>query len=297
MQLNHLRVFFEVAKAGQFVEAAKRLNISQSALSRSVAILEDEEGVKLLERSKSGVALTPIGAEVFRQCEQLFQVVRKIEDVCKGVQTECEGPLYFATTDNIATYLLPKLLKDFRLRHEKVLPRISIGTPDANLEKLLLTDCEFTIALAKIEAPQVEFEALRREPMALVVERGLWQSMKGVGEGSRLSRLLKSTGYIASVGAQTGTRPSRVLKELFGTIPPIAFEVDGQEAQKQICLAGGGVAYLARFMVADEIASGRLHEIEVGKPHEFKLWVATRRGKELSLPARTFLDELREIWR
>ncbi|MGZ3722685.1 MAG: LysR family transcriptional regulator, partial [Bdellovibrionales bacterium] len=38
MELNYLRVFYEVAKVGRFTEAAKRLNISQSALSRSVAL-------------------------------------------------------------------------------------------------------------------------------------------------------------------------------------------------------------------------------------------------------------------
>ena len=44
MELNHLRAFFEVAKVGRFTEAAKRLHISQSALSRSVALLEEGEG-------------------------------------------------------------------------------------------------------------------------------------------------------------------------------------------------------------------------------------------------------------
>src|SRR3954464_7166212 len=108
MELNHLRVFFEVARIGKFAEAAKRLNISQSALSRSVALLEESEGVKLFERSKSGVTLTTTGIEIFRHCEQLFQTVNKITEVCRGIQETCEGPLHFATTDHAINYLLPK---------------------------------------------------------------------------------------------------------------------------------------------------------------------------------------------
>src|ERR1700676_3233220 len=111
MELNYLKVFFEVAKAGRFTEAAKRLNISQSALSRSVALLEESEGVKLFERSKKGVSLTQTGAEVFRHCEQLFQTVHKIEAVCRGVQEACEGQLRFATTDHVINYLLPQPLR------------------------------------------------------------------------------------------------------------------------------------------------------------------------------------------
>ncbi|RZA04544.1 MAG: LysR family transcriptional regulator, partial [Proteobacteria bacterium] len=54
MELNHLRYFYEVAKAGSFTNAARSLRISQSALSKTVALLEAREGVKLLQRSKSG---------------------------------------------------------------------------------------------------------------------------------------------------------------------------------------------------------------------------------------------------
>ena len=46
VELNYLRVFFEVAKVGRFTDAARELNISQSALSRSVALLEESQGVK-----------------------------------------------------------------------------------------------------------------------------------------------------------------------------------------------------------------------------------------------------------
>ena len=98
MELNYLKVFFEVAKAGRFTEAAQRLNISQSALSRSVALLEESCGVQLFERSRKGVVLTAVGGEVFRQCEIIFQTMHRIDDVCRGIQETCAGPLRFATT-------------------------------------------------------------------------------------------------------------------------------------------------------------------------------------------------------
>jgi len=296
MELNYLRVFYEVAKAGQFTEAAKRLHISQSALSRSVAMLEDGEGVKLLERSKKGVTLTPTGQEVYRYCEQLFQTVHKIEDACRGTHQSCEGPLPFATSDHVINYLLAQPLISFRAEHPLVVPSIFVGTPDESLERLLLTDCEFNLSFAKVAAPQVEFEALREEPMSVVVSTEVWRRALGPNHAARLEKVLADVGYITSVGAHAQKRPSRVLKELFGKTPPIGIEVNGQEAQKQICLAGGGVAYLSRFMVAREIEDGLLHEINMEQTHSFKLWLAVRRGKSMSVAAQAFIKHLRLLW-
>src|ERR1700722_8298297 len=106
MELNHLRAFYEVARIGRFSEAARRLHISQSALSRSVALLEDAEGVQLFERSKKGVKLTKIGTEVFLRCERMFKTFEEIEGLCRGTREVCGGPLRFATTDHVTNELL-----------------------------------------------------------------------------------------------------------------------------------------------------------------------------------------------
>jgi len=294
MELNYLRVFFEVAKVGRFTEAAKRLNISQSALSRSVALLEEAQGVKLFERTKKGVELTPLGTEVFRHCEQLFQTVNKIEEACRGGGETVEGPLHFATPDHVINYLLIHTLQSFRREFPGVLPQVQIATPEEVVELLLRTECEFGLMFAKIVTPQIQFEAIREEPMALVVRSEIWRDSKGANQQQTLNNVLEAVGYISSVGAHKHTRPTRVLLELFGKLPRIGFEISSQEAQKRICLEGGGVAYLSRFMVESEIKYGTLYEIPVeGDPHKFKLWLATKKGHVLSAPARVFLDRLR----
>ncbi|MBC7430396.1 MAG: hypothetical protein H7336_17410 [Bacteriovorax sp.] len=65
-----------------------------------------------------------------------------------------------------------------------------------------------------------------------------------------------------------------------------------QESQKRYCLAGEGVAYLTNFMVKEEITKGKLFEIPVEHIHEFHLWLARPKGKQLSLNSRTFLKHL-----
>jgi len=294
MELNHLRVFFEVARIGSFTEAARRLNISQSALSRSVALLEDAEGVVLFDRSKRGVSLTPVGMEVFQHCESMFQTVKKIQEVCQGTRATCEGPLRFSTTDHLINYVLVKPLQRFRDEFPDVIPSLLIGTPDEIVNSLLNSENEFGLMFAKVVTPQIDYEPLREEPMALVVNAKVWQDNRGGNQTATLHKVITKVGYISSIGAHTQSRASRVLLELFGKMPRIGFETNGQEAQKQVCLAGGGVAYLSRFMVEREIKNGELHEIDVESPHVFKLWLATKKGRIMSTTAKMFLDRLRE---
>lgn len=292
MELNYLRVFFEVAKAGRFSEAARRMNISQSALSRSVALLEESEGVKLFDRSKHGVELTDVGKEVFSRCEELFRTFREIEGICKGTQEECAGPLRFAASDHVINDFLIQPIQAFRKLYPKVIPSIETGSPDEIIETLVKGTCEFGLLFAKPAIPQIDYKILRSQEMALVCHPELWKRCRSSSTEKTLKNVLKDQGYIASIGAHLRTRLTRVMQELFGEMPRVGFEVNTQEAQKRICLAQGGIAYLARFMVAKEIEEGRLFEVPVENPHSFHLWVATRRGRELTLAARTFLEHL-----
>ncbi|HEX7673614.1 MAG TPA: LysR family transcriptional regulator [Bdellovibrio sp.] len=292
MELNYLRVFYEVAKVGKFSEAAKKTNTSQSALSRSVALLEESEGVILFDRSKNGVVLTPKGQEVFLLCEQLFRTEKEIENLCRGAQEKCEGPLRFSAPDHVVNDYLVKPLHDFRRQYPEVVPSIRSGTPDEIVTGLLNTDSEFALLFAKVNMPHVEYKRLQPEAMALVCHPDIWKECKSSNHDKTLKKVLKTYGYLCSIGALLESRPSRVLMELFGESPKVGLEINSQESQKRFCLAGEGVAYLSRFMVKKEIDKGDLFEIPVDNIHEFHLWLAKPKGKQLSLTSRMFLKHL-----
>jgi DNA-binding transcriptional LysR family regulator len=283
VELNYLRVFYEVARAGKFSESAKKLRISQSALSRSVSLLEENEGVTLFDRSKSGVSLTAKGQEVFRLCDELFKKEKEIENLCRGVQEKCEGYMRFASSDHLINDFLPEPLLNFKKKYPNIVPSIRTGTPEEITDFLINDECEFALLFAKVNSPQIEFKNLRSEKMSLVCHPALWK------ECGSLRKLIAKYGYISSIDANLNRRSSQVMLELFGEIPSIGFEVNSQESQKRFCLAGEGAAYLAHFMVKKEIEKGLLFEIPIESAHEFPLWLATAKGKQLSLASRTFL--------
>ncbi len=292
MEFNYLRVFHEVARCGSFTEASKSLNVSQSALSRAVGLLESHQGVQLLERSKQGVKLTSIGNEVFLRCDLLFQKFQEIENLCRGTRETCEGMLRVATTDHISNGLLMSPLQSFRRRFPLVTPSLYTATPDEIAQSVLDSQSEFGILFVKVPLPQLSYQRLRSEEMVLVCEPEVWKRNKDSSTVKTLKAVLNDVGYIASIGATVERRPSRVLTELFGEMPPIGIEINSQVAQRDFCLAGGGVAYLARFMVSDQLRQGHLFEIPIENSHTFFMWLVTRKGRQLSVAAQKFLEHL-----
>lgn len=72
MELEQLRVFAAVADEGSFTGAARRLYISHSTVSRTVTALEEELGVRLVERDNRFIALTKAGETLRKEAEQLL---------------------------------------------------------------------------------------------------------------------------------------------------------------------------------------------------------------------------------
>jgi DNA-binding transcriptional LysR family regulator len=284
MELNYLRAFFEVAKSGSFTCAGRRLHVSQSTLSRSVAMLEEAEGVTLFYRAKSGVSLTEIGKEVFRSAAEIFEKVEAIENVCRGKKEAKGGALLLGASDHITNYLLIPLFAKLRSAFRKITPCVFTGTPDALVHKVFLGELEFGLCFTQVKVPGIQFEGLKRLPMTAVASPKL-----GVRRGREL---LEKHGFIGSIRSHYHVYPSDVFLEQFNGTPPMSFESNSQEAQKRFCLTGGGVAYLARFMVEQEIAEGLLMEVPMRKPTHAELFLASIKGSTRSPNAEEFLKLL-----
>lgn len=293
MELNHLRYFFEVAKSGSFSEAARRLHISQSALSKAVANLEDREGVRLLERSKKGVALTKVGAEVFAKSQGVFQTLSEIENVCRGTKETCSGLLRMGASDHISNYLLVDQLSKMRAAHPLVIPSLMSGTPNEIVSAIASLEIEFGLFFTRIAAPGLDYEVVRSIEMTLACHPRFAKSIRQAAKPSQLRDTLNEIGFIGSIGAHYQHHPSETLIKLAGEQPTVNFEASSQETQKRLCLEGGGIAFLARFMLEDELKSKALVEIPLPKPIRLDLLIASRRNQALSLSARTFLKELK----
>lgn len=111
--LSSYKVFFEVAKAGNISKAAKRLEISQPAISKSIVKLEEQIGVRLFHRSSRGVHLTAEGEILFGHIEEAFGYIDRGEEELRRLREFHIGHLRIGASTTLCKYVLIPYLKEY----------------------------------------------------------------------------------------------------------------------------------------------------------------------------------------
>jgi DNA-binding transcriptional LysR family regulator len=136
MELRHLRYFVAVASELHFGRAARRLFISQPALSQQIRSLEGELGLKLLERNRRGVRLTPEGAAFLAEATAVVQQADRAVEVARTLAEGATGRLrmsYVLTTPGG----LPELIvREYQRRYPGVQISADSGSTAQNVERL-----------------------------------------------------------------------------------------------------------------------------------------------------------------
>lgn len=146
LDLYQLRTFFTVAKTLNFTEAAKRLHVTQSAVSHAVRKLERSAGEELLRKTGGKFSLTEPGRILYKACETVFYELEKAEELIAGNKNKSAGVIRLGATVEFGTTLLVKYLKgfinknpgihlDFQFKHDLLKPLL-------NDELDIIIDCK-----------------------------------------------------------------------------------------------------------------------------------------------------------
>ena len=114
MELRHLRYFVAVAEDLSFTKAAARLHLAQPSLTRQIHNLEEEIGVRLLNRSKSRVGLTEEGRSFLMDARRILALATESILTVQRLNRGETGRLNIAYLPNFDFELLPDTLKSFR---------------------------------------------------------------------------------------------------------------------------------------------------------------------------------------
>lgn len=117
MNLQQLKTFVEVVERGSFAEAARRLNVAPSAVSRAVTAIEADLGVRLLQRNTHRLSLSEAGTAYYEQLRSALDALERASEQARAVSAEVKGAVRIATTvafgQNLVVPLLPALHQQY----------------------------------------------------------------------------------------------------------------------------------------------------------------------------------------
>jgi LysR family hydrogen peroxide-inducible transcriptional activator len=172
MTLTELRYIVAVARHRHFGKAAEACFVSQPTLSVGVRKLEEELGVRLFERTRSEVLVTPVGAEIVAQAEAVLRAADGIREIAGNARDPLGQPLTLGVIYTVGPYLVPRLIPGFK----RLAPRMQLvlreNFTDVLASDLRRGDLDAAIMSLPFTDPQLTSRPLYEEPFNVAVPAG-----------------------------------------------------------------------------------------------------------------------------
>lgn len=286
MEIETIRSFLAVADGYTVTEAAEISRRTQPALSRALARLEREVGSQLFQRVGRGVALTPAGRELVPHARAIVEGYDRGVRAVGDLSAPDGGFVPLAFLHTLGTWLVPELIKRFRVERPHVRFDLRQHGDEGLVEDLLAGAVDLAITGDRPSHPQVESRRLLLEPLRLVVPPGHRLA------GRRVVRLSDVAGERFIV-LKPGFSLRAVTEELCGQAgfePEIGFEGEEVETMRGLVSAGLGVALLpeARSSAAQSAPALRISDVRAHR----EIGLAWMRGHRLPPASEDFRDRI-----
>ena len=296
MNLLHLEQFYEVAKAGSVTTGARKLRLSQPALSKSIRLLEEALGTRLFERTKRGIHLTPAGQLAFEHAGRIFSEARSLGDRIQTTGKELTGEFSLGASDNLSIHVLPKILTAMKLAHPKLRIQLFSGTSSTIKEELFSERCDaglFFTAPGTTEG--LNYEAVGKTEFWIVIAKNSpWA--KGKKKLSLADLKKDSVPRIDSRHKDyAGGVPAHFHSNKMGLGGTPFLEANLHEVKKQLVLEGAGYCFLIKETVEKEVAKGSLIRIPTPTPLTNEIYWVTRKGRISNRVTEEFLERLKKF--
>jgi LysR family hydrogen peroxide-inducible transcriptional activator len=181
MTLTELKYVVALAQERHFGRAAQKCFVTQPTLSLALAKLEEELALKLFERNKNEVLVTPRGAPVVEQARRVLDEVAKIQSLARGSQDELDGVLRIGVIPTIGPYLLPDLVPVLRRRAPKMPLLIEENLTGSLAPMLRDGELDAIVVALPFALPGVRTRAVYEESFSVVIPEGhRWGARKSL---------------------------------------------------------------------------------------------------------------------
>lgn len=157
MEIRVLRYFLTVVREENITKASEVLHITQPTLSRQLAQMEEEIGVKLFDRGTRKIKLTNEGILLRRRAEEILQLVDKTEKELVEQEEQVEGKISIGCGEIASVQLLPKLFEDFHQKYPRVTFDIFTATADLVKEQMDKGLIDIGLLLEPVDMEKYDF--------------------------------------------------------------------------------------------------------------------------------------------
>jgi DNA-binding transcriptional LysR family regulator len=255
MEIKQLKAFLAIAETRTFTAGAKRVNVTQAAISMQIRQLEDELDLQLFTRTPRRVILTEAGEHLLERARSILRehdaAIAEIAEL-GGVE---RGRLRIGSASaEFASFQLPRILKKLIDRYPNAELTMSAGTSERLVEKLLHGDIDIAFVSLPVENKAITTERLFSDEIVAIAHPSHPRARKRTIAAADLAREKLILG-------ERGGNTRRLIDRFFaaaGLKPNIVMELSRQEAINQMVEAGMGVGTAGAKTIADEIREGRL---------------------------------------
>lgn len=266
-------------------------------MSQHIAALENELGVKLLDRTGRGALLTEGGKLLLEHARRVVAGAREIEPAMRRFRGVEEAELRVGGSNIPGDHMIPEILPLFLARHPGVRLTLLQGDSREILDKVAREEVEIGIIGSRFDDEGFAFTPLGRDEIRLIAGSAhplAGRGPVGIDVLARQEFIMREPGSgtartIAHALAGAGVAPATLA---------VRASLGSNEAVKHAVASGLGVSFLSEISVRKELGRGELVEIPVdGLKISRTFYLVQRDGRELSPAARAFADLMREQYR
>jgi len=293
MNLDHLKTFQEVVRLGSFSEVAKKLAISQPAVSFQIQKLEHELGMRLIDRTQRTITLTVAGKRLLRFAESIESERERLQNDLEQMREEVSGDLLIAASTIPGEFLLPPLLAKFKRMHPAVRVQVDISDSLTVINGVRNNSYEVGFCGMAPEGQDLASFKIASDEIVLIVfpdhpfaQRGEVSPADLEGEPLIFRETTSGTqrnleNYLSRAGLDPGKwAPHLILGTTQAVVSAVA--------------AGAGIAFVSNLAIHRYLAPGLVRQIEVsGLRLSRDFYIIYRRERVVSRLLEEFLSFIR----
>lgn len=290
LNLNELVVFLEAADTGNFSQAARRLTISQPAVSQAMENLSRHVGIDLFARQGRSVVLTEAGQALVPMARELLAAARRLDENMASLQGQVFGEMSVGCSTASGKYLLPGLIARFRQQYPQVRINVDVLSRQVVINRLLTGEIPIGVSSKQVEHNDLEYQDFFTDEVILIVSAGhRWAGYGHIFPDDLLDEPLIVREETAGTWEVTlqGLHDHDVSPELL----QISMRLGNAEAIVMAVEESIGVAFVSRLAAARSLVLGRVREVQVeGMLLQRSIWMVRNRNRAATRSQRMFWE-------